>query len=67
MTSRENMAWNFIDKKSSKKVSEVNGNGGNRHTEFMTHSSVYQRKETRHNDLIAICFNLMMGPNCNPK
>ena len=28
MTSKENMAWNFINNKSHKKVSEVNGNGG---------------------------------------
>ena len=28
MTSKENMAWNFINYKSSKNVSQVNGNAG---------------------------------------
>ena len=33
----------------------------------MTHSGVYQRKETWHNNLIVICCNLMMGPKCSLK
>ena len=43
MTSRENMAWNFIDKKSSKKVSEVNGNGG----KDLWHTVVYINEKKR--------------------
>ena len=56
MTSKENMAWNLNNNNSSKDESEV---------KIMTHSRLYQRKERRHNKLIAICYNLTMGPNCS--